>query len=185
MNSIKNKQNKAIFFDRDGVVNYRIVKDYVKTPADFHFIPDFFDFFSAVKSAGYIAILITNQQGIGKGFMTDNNLSVIHSYMQDALRSKTGFEFDDIYYCPDLADTLSFRRKPNPGMIEEAVERWNIDRACSWMIGDRRSDVQAGIAASLRTILIAYHDSDYCPQAHFNFLSLSRTLEFFRDSELA
>ncbi len=114
--------NKAIFFDRDGIVNYRPVGDYVKSPQEFRFLPDFLEFFVFIKKNNYLAIVITNQQGIGKGLMTDEDLSIIHLKMQEDLFNITGYNFDDIYYCPDLALTPSQRRKPNPGMILEAVE---------------------------------------------------------------
>lgn len=145
---------KAIFLDRDGVINYRLVGDYVKSYEEFRFVPDFIDFFRVIKSKGYLAIIITNQQGIGKQLMTDDDLSCIHKQMQTELEQLTGMKFDDIYYCPDLSTEYSNRRKPNPGMILEAIDKWNIDKNQSWMIGDSLSDIIAGKNANLKTIYI-------------------------------
>ncbi len=172
-------KGKAIFFDRDGVVNYRMVKDYVKRTEEFNFIPDFFSFFLEAKRNGYYAFLITNQQGIGKGVMTEDDLALVHGLMQMTLQEKTGFCFDEIYYCTDLAEMKSLRRKPNPGMLLEAISKWNIDVERSWMIGDRRSDILAGTRAGVRTLLIGCENYDLCKEADFKFLNLIDALEFF------
>lgn len=145
---------KAIFFDRDGVINYRPVGDYVKSPAEFAFCPDLFDFLLHVKNLGYLAIVITNQQGVGKGKMSLEELHSVHKYMQDKLLSAIGVCFDDIYYCTSLASTGDIRRKPNPGMLLEAIEKYNIDITQSYMIGDSESDVEAGRRAGIRTIFL-------------------------------
>jgi D-glycero-D-manno-heptose 1,7-bisphosphate phosphatase len=117
---------RAVFFDRDGIVNIRIVSDYVKKIEEFIFIEDFFDLFSIVKRLGYLAILVTNQQGIGKGLMTSDDLEKVHNFMNEKLQEKTNYKFDAIYYCPDLAQSGSKRRKPNPGMFIEAIEHLGL-----------------------------------------------------------
>ena len=168
---------KAIFFDRDGVVNFRIVKEYIKSPNDFKFLNDFIKFFKKIKEQGYLAILITNQQGIGKGLMSKNELESVHNYMQTELIKQTGYNFDDIFYSAELAETNSYRRKPNPGMIIEAKEKLKIDMGNSWMIGDRNSDVTAGKRAGLRTILLKpVKNGDY-PDADFVFRNLDEVFE--------
>jgi len=149
-----NRKRRAVFFDRDGIINYRPVSDYVKHVEEFHFIPDFFDFFIKVKNLGYLAIIISNQQGIGKGLMSESDLHKIHSFMQKKVKEVTGHMFDDIYFCPELESVGSPHRKPNPGMILEAVEKWNIDIQDSWMIGDSINDIKAGINAGVKTIFI-------------------------------
>lgn len=165
-------KSKAIFFDRDGVVNFRIVKEYIKAPKDFKFLPDFIRFFTKIKSEEYLTILITNQQGIGKGLMSVEELESVHNYMQIELKELTGQNFDDIYYSTELAGTNSYRRKPNPGMLIEAKEKWDIDMENSWMIGDRNSDVTAGKRAGLKTILLkSVKNGDY-PDADYVFRNL-------------
>ena len=82
--------NKAFFFDRDGIVNKRIIGDYVKEISEFEFIPEFFDIFELICKKGYIPILVTNQQGIGKKLMTEEQLIIVHDYMNKNLLDKTG-----------------------------------------------------------------------------------------------
>ena len=160
---------KAIFFDRDGIVNYRLVGDYVKSYDEFCFVPDFFEFFQKIKNKGYLAIIITNQQGVGKNYMTDDDLIEIHNSMQKEIFSNTGFNFDDIYYCSDLSTTFSLRRKPNPGMILEAINKWDIDPDKSWMIGDSLSDIIAGKNANVQTIYIGQAQKNAFINADFQF----------------
>lgn len=171
--------NKAVFFDRDGIVNYRIVGGYVEKKSQFKFIPDFFDFFYLVKKYGYLAILITNQQGVGKGILSLKEMNAIHNYMQQRLIDRFGFGFDDIYYCTDLTGSGSFRRKPNPGMLLEAIEKWKIDAKGSFMIGDSLSDMIAGKNAGTTTILINSFLKEKPPEADYLFKSLYETADFF------
>lgn len=156
--------NKAFFFDRDGIVNTRKVGDYVYSIDEFEFLEGFFSLFKTVKQAGFLAILITNQQGIGKGLMTEAALKEIHDFMQSGLLKETGMQFDDIFFCGDLASANSFKRKPQPGMILEAMGKWEVDARNSWMIGDSKSDAQAGHAAGVKTILVGdfpQEDADF------------------------
>ncbi len=155
---------KTFFFDRDGIVNQRIVGGYVTNVDDFVFIPDIFPLFRMVEDAGFLTVLVTNQQGIGKGLMTEDDLTTIHTMMQKRLRNETGNAFDDIYFagerdlssksgcCGDIM--AGSRRKPSPAMLLEAHEHWGIDFTASWMLGDSRSDAEAGRAAGARTILV-------------------------------
>lgn len=147
-------QYKAVFFDRDGIVNMRIMCGYVTCIDEFEFLPEFFDVFRRVKESGYLAILITNQQGVGKGLMTSDDLSAIHNYMQRELQRGTGYTFDDIYACTDIASVENSCRKPSPVMLLNAMKKWDIDAAASWMVGDTLTDAQAAAAAGVRAILI-------------------------------
>lgn len=172
--------NKAIFFDRDGVVNYRIVGEYVRDYSEFKLIPDFIPFFKVIKQNGFLAIMISNQQGIGKGLMNENELAEVHKTMQKELLNKTGYQFDDIYFSADLAESNSYRRKPNPGMIIEAIDKWNIDILNSWMIGDKQSDVIAGKSAGVRTVLLHFDIKKRIPEADYFFKNLIETLNLFK-----
>lgn len=170
---------KAIFFDRDGVVNYRLVKDYVKSADEFHFVPDFFDFFRNIKNAGYLAVLVTNQQSVGKGIMTEAELCEIFDHMQREIRKSTGFAFDDIYYCTALSQAGSPDRKPNPGMLLKAIEKWDIDRVKSWMIGDRGSDAQAGRNAGVHSIIVGNSPDDEKSLADICFANFNEAWKWF------
>lgn len=160
---------KAFLFDRDGVVNRRLPDDYVKKIEEFEFIPEFFEIFKIIKEAGYLAVLVTNQQGIGKKLMTHDDLAEVHEYMQGVLEEKTGYNFDDIFYCSDLAGKNSFYRKPRPGMLLDAIEKWEIDEEVSWMAGDSLKDYQAGDAAGLKTALIGDHSKKDAPNCDLIF----------------
>lgn len=146
--------NKAFLFDRDGIVNFRIINDYVKSTEEFQFCEDFIYFFKKIKELNYFAFLITNQQGVGKNLMTLDDLFTIFNFMQKKLKELTGYQFDDIFYCTDLASTNSYRRKPNPGMLIEAIDKWNLDRKNTYMVGDSLSDILSAIKAGITPILI-------------------------------
>lgn len=152
-------KSKAIFFDRDGVINERIVGGYVKSWDEFHFLPDVGETLKEIKDRGYIAIIISNQRGVGLELMSENDLNKIHSLMQKELVEGYGVEFDDIIYCADASDD-STRRKPSPSMLLEAQKKFDIDMPISWMIGDTSSDIEAGIRAGTKTaFLLNEHNS--------------------------
>lgn len=171
---------KAFFFDRDGIVNERLINQYVKTKDEFHFLRGFIDLFSLVIDLGFIPIVITNQQGIGKALMSENDLIQIHNYMQSELIKLTGKSFNDIFYCSELKDSNSFRRKPNPGMILEAIDKWGINPKLSWMIGDSISDSVAGKRANINTILIGNYLKDEVREADFIFQNINEAIEFVK-----
>jgi D-glycero-D-manno-heptose 1,7-bisphosphate phosphatase len=152
-------KSKAIFFDRDGVINERILDGYVTSWKEFHFLPDVGETLKKIKDRGYIAIIISNQRGVGRGLMSENDLRDIHSRMQKELVEKYGVDFDDIITCTDASDD-STRRKPSPAMLLEAQKKYDIDMALSWMIGDTPSDIEAGIRAGAKTaFLLNQHNS--------------------------
>jgi D-glycero-D-manno-heptose 1,7-bisphosphate phosphatase len=151
---------KVIFFDRDGIVNYPPEPGgYVQRPEDFRVMPAFIDSLRICKELGYDAIIITNQQGVGKGLYTEETLGKIHELLLKEVRAE-GLDLLDIYYCPHLAAENCTCRKPLPGMILEAAEKWDVDLAHSIMVGDSFRDIDCGLAAGCRTLLVnaARHD---------------------------
>ena len=145
--------NKAIFLDRDGVINKRLIGDYVKRREEFELLPKVREALIEFKKMGYLLIVVTNQQGIAKGVMTEEDLKVIHDYMLKLLP-----EIDDIFYCPHLEGTRNCR-KPRNGMLLMAKEKWNIDFKKSWMIGDSETDIICGKSVGCKTIRIL-HDNE-------------------------
>ncbi len=145
----------AVFLDRDGIVNRRLVGDYVRSIDQFEFLPEIFAVLPEIRRSGRLAVLVTNQRGIARGLMSEHRLEEIHAWMQQQLRERTGCEFDAIYYCPHHRDAGCDCRKPRPGMLLQAIREHHIDPASSWMVGDSESDVQAGAAAGCPTILVA------------------------------
>ncbi len=143
---------KAIFLDRDGVINEDF--GYVHKIENFHFIPGVFEALRHFKSLGYKLILVTNQSGIGRGYYSEEDFKKLTQWMQKRLE-KEGVRLDAIYYCPHHPDTGCDCRKPQPGMIVRAIEEQDIDAVSSWMIGDKPSDIEAAKRAGIaHTILL-------------------------------
>jgi D-glycero-D-manno-heptose 1,7-bisphosphate phosphatase len=162
---------RAVFLDRDGVVNERLPDAYVRRWEEFRFIPAIFGALPRLRLLGYRTVLVTNQQGIAKGLMTMGDLTGIHERMQREL----GEGFDAIEVCAHGALEGCDCRKPRPGMITRAARRMNIDLARSWMVGDTESDVDAGNAAGCRTVLI--DDRAVSTSATFRCATLDEAVE--------
>lgn len=145
-------KNKCIFLDRDGVLNVDRV-DYVYRMEEFIIPPGVGEALRALKNAGYLLVVITNQSGIAKGIYKREDVYMIHQAIQDG----TGVELDDIYFCPyhEKFDSHSLTRKPGSLMIEKAAAKYEIDMDASWMVGDHERDITAGTRAGLRTIRLA------------------------------
>ncbi|MHA8107104.1 D-glycero-alpha-D-manno-heptose-1,7-bisphosphate 7-phosphatase [Aquirufa sp. 5-AUSEE-100C1] len=145
-------KNKCIFLDRDGVLNVDRV-DYVYRMEEFIIPPGVGEALRALKDAGYLLIVITNQSGIAKGIYKREDVYLIHNAIQEG----TGVELDDIYFCPyhEKFDSHSLTRKPGSLMIEKAAAKYEVDMDASWMVGDHERDITAGTRAGLRTIRLA------------------------------
>jgi len=154
--------NKAVFLDRDGVINKKLENDYVKSVFEFEILDGVKETLQNLKKLGYLLIIITNQQGIGKGIMSEKDLLKIHEHMVKELP-----EIDDIFYCPHLNGTCNCR-KPENKMLLDAKEKWNIDFNKSWMIGDSENDIICGKSVGCKTVLInnaPFFDSDYVTES--------------------
>jgi D-glycero-D-manno-heptose 1,7-bisphosphate phosphatase len=145
--------NKAVFLDRDGVVN-RDRGDYTYSTDDFEFLPGVAESIAAFKKMGYLVIVITNQGGISKGVYTHDDVNDVHDTMCRAL-SEQGVRIDDVFYCPhhDINERC-LCRKPGSLMIEKAIALYDIIPADSYMIGDRPRDIQAAERAGVQGILV-------------------------------
>ncbi len=141
---------KLIILDRDGVINKEL--DYVSTPEEFEFIDGAVEAIVRFKRAGYLTAVATNQSHIERGRFTDADLEAIHDKMLTELRRQGG-DIDRIVYCPSYDDNDP-RRKPNPGMLLELLEYFNISPDESVYIGDYERDMQAGARAGCRLIMV-------------------------------
>jgi D-glycero-D-manno-heptose 1,7-bisphosphate phosphatase len=156
--------NKAIFIDRDGVINKKV--DKMSHIEQFEFL-DSESFINAIKMIndnGYLAIIVTNQPDISKGILTWDTLNNIHKIIHNALK-KHDAHIDDIMVCPHHPEK-GFKgeiselkidcecRKPKPGLIFNAAKIHDIDLSKSWMIGDSPSDIAAGQSAGVKTIFL-------------------------------
>ena len=138
---------KAVFFDRDGVVNRSPGEGYVLSPDQFVLNEGIREALQIIKARDWLAILVTSQKGVGKGLMTEATLDAIHRRMQ-ALLAESGAAFDGIYAYTGTSH-CHHRPKPDPEMILSAAESFFIDLRQSWMIGDADRDIEMGKAAGL------------------------------------
>ena len=146
----------AVFFDRDGVVNVSPGEGYVLKPEDFHLSLGIIEALALCHQRGFKLILVTSQQGVGKGLMSQPTLDAIHASMQKSL-TPAGAAFDGIYSCTHLSGTCSCR-KPSPEMIQQAQREHGIDLARSWLVGDHDRDIKMAVNAGVpKTIRILSH----------------------------
>ena len=151
INLIKN--SFSLYLDRDGVINKKKDNDYVKSWDEFFFIEGSLKAISILSNIFKNIFIVTNQRGIGRGIMTDQDLDIIHNKMIGEIESKKG-RIDKIYYCSDI-DYLSLNRKPNPGMALNSKNDFNdVDFNKSFMVGDQLSDIEFGKNLGMKTILI-------------------------------
>ncbi|MDF2045892.1 HAD family hydrolase [Microbacterium sp. Kw_RZR3] len=134
----------TLFLDRDGVVNTRIMGGYVRTWDEFHFEPGVLDALPVLARWAPRVVLVTNQQGIGKGLMTEADLAELHERMRRRI-VEAGGRLDGIRYCPHLDADDCPCRKPRPGMAQDDLaEHPEIDGSLSVMVGDTPGDVEMG-----------------------------------------
>jgi D-glycero-D-manno-heptose 1,7-bisphosphate phosphatase len=147
---------KAVFLDRDGTINEE--SGYLYRWEDCHFIPGAEEAVANLARAGFLVVVVTNQSGIARGYYTEDDLNSLHQYMERKIVAAGG-RVDGWYYCPHHPEYTLHKsecncRKPLPGMLKLAAEELGIDLAASWMIGDKMADIDAGIAAGCRAILV-------------------------------
>jgi len=145
-------QRKAVFFDRDGVINKERT-DYVKTVEELEIFPNIIEPIKSLKNSGFFVIIVTNQSAINRGLTTHEKVNAIHMEIQHFLK-KNGTSIDRFYYCPHRPDENCYCRKPKPGLLYQAIKELSIDVKSSWLIGDKDSDVQAAMAIGCKAIRI-------------------------------
>ncbi len=171
----------ALFLDRDGTLNVRLIDDYVKRPDEFELIPGTLEALAMLQPFFCRIFIVTNQQGIGKGLMTEQDLVNIHNPF--LLQAKdAGVNIDKIYFCPNLKSDHSFYRKPSIGMALQARRDYpEISLKDSFMIGDSRSDMLFGRRAQMTTILvgdetqIAHGDAHLVDRYHPTLLQFAQS----------
>jgi len=150
--------NRAIFFDRDGT----LVEDpgYINHPDQVKLLDGVAEALVELKTLDYKLVVISNQSGVARGIVTEEALDEIHDRLKQLLAEK-GAYLDQIYYCPYHPDGVitkyrkeSDHRKPNPGMLLTAAKEMDIDLSQSWMIDNSDRDIEAGLRAGCKTILI-------------------------------
>ncbi|UOF90253.1 HAD family hydrolase [Fodinisporobacter ferrooxydans] len=142
---------RAVFLDRDGVINDHV--RYVNTPEDLILFADAGQAIAKLNAADFWVFVVTNQGGIGLGYMKEDALRDIHEKMSAEL-AKDGAHIDAIRYCPHRPKAGCPCRKPEPKMILDLAQEHGIDLASSFMVGDRDTDVEAGRRAGTKTVFI-------------------------------
>ena len=144
--------NRAVFLDRDGVINRVNLREgrpfAPRSLDDLEFLPDVGQAIDAMRQAGFLMIIVTNQPDVASGITPLAVVEAMHGRIKDT------FQIDDIKVCYHRDEDACSCRKPKPGMILEAEKDWTLDLSCSFLVGDRWRDIGAGRAAGCRTILI-------------------------------
>jgi D-glycero-D-manno-heptose 1,7-bisphosphate phosphatase len=149
---LREPSSHAVFLDRDGVLNVYLPGDYVKTPAELALIPGVAEAVRALNEAGYPVFVISNQQGVAKGLMSTEELTVVSEALTNRLAA-AGATITQSYYCPHASGSCDCR-KPKPGMLLCAADEHGIDLAASVFIGDTETDSEAARAAGVGRFLL-------------------------------
>jgi D-glycero-D-manno-heptose 1,7-bisphosphate phosphatase len=145
---------RAVFLDRDGVINRALVREGKPYPAssleEFEILPGVAEACAKLKAAGFLLVVATNQPDVGRGALAREAVEAIHGFMQKRL----SLDRVEVCYHPGKGESECECRKPRPGMLLRAAKELGIDLKKSWMVGDRWRDIDCGHAAGCRTILI-------------------------------
>ncbi|MCA1058619.1 HAD family hydrolase [Rossellomorea aquimaris] len=158
---------KAVFLDRDGVINEVKTKRvrFVNRPDQFHFLEGVPEAAKLLSQSGYLLFVVTNQGGVGLGYLSHDELHSIHDHMVKEIE-KAGGIIQEVSCCTHKPDAGCTCRKPEPGMLLDLAEKYNIDMSESYMVGDREVDIEAGRKAGCNTIFLhaptsSTYDADY------------------------
>ncbi len=156
---------RAVFLDRDGVINRAIVRDGKPYPpkhlAELRIMPGVREACRSMRELGYLLILVTNQPDIGRGTADAEEVSAMHDHLRRYLR------LHDVKVCPHDDAAQCECRKPKPGLLLEAAREWDIDLSASYFVGDRWRDIEAGQRARCRAMFIDYGYSERRPAQPF------------------
>ena len=154
---------KALFLDRDGVIN--IEKDYLYKIEDFEFIDGVFKLCKYYQDLGYIIVVVTNQSGIVREYYTEDDFNILTKWMSKEFE-KNGIEIKKVYHCPHHPEISGecTCRKPKPGMLLKASEEFDIDLKNSIIVGDKERDIEAGLNAGLQETYL-YDETSTCTES--------------------
>lgn len=147
---------RAVFLDRDGVINRALTRDNKPYPpatlAEFEILPGVAEACRKLKAAGFLLVVATNQPDVGRGTMSQATVEGLH----DSMRAQLPLDRVEVCYHPGKGLSDCDCRKPKPGMLQRAARELDIDLPASWMVGDRWRDIDCGHAAGCRTVFIDY-----------------------------
>jgi histidinol-phosphate phosphatase family protein len=148
--AVPGKNRPAIFLDRDGVLI--VEKDFSISPDEIEFYPETLAALAAIKN-DYLKVVVSNQSGVARGYFKSEDVEKFNSELDRRLRGN-GTVIDGWYFCPHGPEDNCPCRKPKPGLIQRAMEELGADPGQSWIIGDKSSDIEAGKACGINTILV-------------------------------
>jgi D-glycero-D-manno-heptose 1,7-bisphosphate phosphatase len=161
----RDEVRRAVFLDRDGVINRALTRDGKPYPPttleEFEILPGVLEACAKLKQAGFLLVVATNQPDVGRGTLAQSTVETLHAH----LRQRIPLDRIEVCYHPGKGASDCDCRKPKPGMLLRAAKDLDIDLAQSWMVGDRWRDIDAGHAAGCRTILIDYSYDEALRQA--------------------
>src|SRR3990167_5031779 len=170
-------KKRAIFLDRDGVINKKAKEHYyIKNWGEFEFLPHVRDVISQLNKK-FLVVVVSNQGGISRGLVTLDDVNSIHAKMQSELE-KSNAIIDKIYVCPHYTKEKCACRKPEPGLILQAQKELNIDLSNSYMIGDSLIDIEAGKKAGCKTILLTNTNVAHKIKPHFTANNILEIADF-------
>lgn len=182
-------ESRALFLDRDGVINHD--SGYTSSAENFRFIDGIFDLCRAAKRLGYLLIIVTNQAGIGRGYYSEQDFFTLTEWMRRRFEEE-GAPITDVFHCPYHPEygvgsykKESFDRKPNPGMLLRAAEKYGLGMGCSIMIGDKDSDMRAASKAGVRVrcqYLVDGHEEELSSAATHKIHSLQEGISLLSES---
>lgn len=148
--------NKAVFFDRDGTLNVDV--HYLHRSEDFKWIPEAKEAIKYVNDHGYLAILVTNQSGVARGYYPESDIRLVYDWMNEQLAA-IGAHLDALYYCPHHPTgtvpeytRVCTCRKPSPQLINDACVKYHIDKQQSYFVGDTDTDMKCAANAGIKAV---------------------------------
>jgi D-glycero-D-manno-heptose 1,7-bisphosphate phosphatase len=161
---------KALFLDRDGLIN--VDSGYVGRIEDFKFIDGIAAALRHAQLLGYRLIVVTNQSGIGRGYYSEADFTRLTHWMVEQL-ARQGVAIDAVYHCPHTDEDHCECRKPKPGMLLRAIDKFDLDCDNSWMIGDSERDIEAARAVGIRHTVLYDADNGSTTSADYQISSLA------------
>ena len=157
MNQVKSEKfKKAAFLDRDGTLNEDI--GFLYKIEDFKWIKGAVNALKILKKNNFLIIVVSNQSGVSRGFYSESDIKKLHKWMNQQLL-KYDLKIDDFFFATEMpTNNINSRRKPSPAMLNEAVEKYNLDKKKCFMLGDKKSDVEAAKNAQIKGFLFKEGD---------------------------
>ena len=142
---------KAVFLDRDGTIIYEKPGVYLSSPKQVHLYKSTKPALELLCQNGFKLFIVSNQSGIGRGYFTEKEVNAVHAHLQKLLKPA---RIEEIVFCPHAPDEHCTCRKPQPQMGLKLIKKYHVDTANSYMIGDKKADVEFGKAIGCKTVLV-------------------------------